>query len=125
MASPARSSGIDPRAISLFRKQRHLQALTEDDFRDLVLRPLLLRKGFQDGRDTCGPTEQGKDCYFITHDKFDIRLIYAVQTKRGHITMSRKAKDNANEAVTQLRTALEAPIVLLRAYPKTSSMADR
>jgi len=30
--------------ISRFRKERHLLGLTEDSFRDRVIRPLLLRK---------------------------------------------------------------------------------
>ena len=51
--------------LPLFKKQEYLRAFSEDDFRDQVLRPLFLRKGLTDGRDYCGPTEEGKDCLFI------------------------------------------------------------
>ena len=47
--------------ISRFKKDRFLKSLTEDDFRDRAIRPLMLRSGYKDGRDLCGPNEHGKD----------------------------------------------------------------
>ena len=65
------SLSIEAQAISRFRKERHLLTLTEDKFRDEVVRPLFLRLGYADGRDVCGPTEQGKDVIFSEHDKLE------------------------------------------------------
>jgi len=58
-------TGIRPESISRFRKERFLRSMTEDQFRDQVVRPLFLRKGLKDGRDLCGIDEEGKDCIFI------------------------------------------------------------
>src|SRR5205807_8364206 len=76
--------------MSRFKKERHLLQLSEDDFRDLVVRPLLLRLGLQDGRDLCGPDEEGKDTIFFQHDVIRKRIMIALQTKKGNINMSRK-----------------------------------
>jgi hypothetical protein len=107
------TAGIDPRTISFFKKKRFLLEYTEDEFRDLVVRPVFLRKGLKDGRDLCGPTEEGKDCIFIARDSLGLQMLYAVQTKRGSINMSRTASVNVTEAITQLRTALETGVTLV------------
>ena len=52
--------------ISRFKKERFLRQMSEEEFRDRVIRPLLLRRGFQDGRDMCGPSEKGKDSVFLS-----------------------------------------------------------
>lgn len=99
--------------ISRFRKERHLRSLSEDDFRDLVIRPLFLRLGYGDGRDTCGPSEAGKDALFIEKDRFGIESIVAVQTKRGNINLASAASQNLLAAITQLTTALATPVTLI------------
>jgi len=52
------------RAISRSKKEKFLKQLSEDAFRDEVVRPLFFRLGYEDGRDLCGPFEKGKDAVF-------------------------------------------------------------
>lgn len=98
--------------ISRFKKERFLKLLSEDDFRDLVVRPFFLRSGFQDGRDLCGPSEHGKDALFLEKDKLDIDIWVAVQTKRGNLNLASLATANLIAAVTQCQTALQASYVV-------------
>ncbi len=104
---------FDPKSVSLEKKRRHLLSLSEDAFRDSVVRPLFLRRGFSDGRDLCGPEEAGKDCYFIGTDQMGLQDLYAVQTKRGNLNLASKASQNIVAAITQLRTCLATDIILL------------
>jgi hypothetical protein len=99
--------------ISLFSKKEYLQGFSEDDFRDQVLRPLFLRKGLEDGRDLCGPLEQGKDCIFVYTDPLGDRIIYAVQTKATNLSMASDPNKNLLQAVTQVKMMLETDILLL------------
>src|SRR5712691_6861885 len=107
------SNTIDARSISRFQKERYLRSLSEDDFRDLVVRPLFFRLGFGDGRDTCGPSEQGKDALFTEKDNLGLLHVVAVQTKAGNLNLASKASANLVAAVTQLRTALATSVVRL------------
>lgn len=107
------SLSIDAQAISRFRKERYLLSLPEGKFRDELVRPLFLRLGYSDGRDVCGPTEQGKDVIFAERDKLGFPLLIAVQTKKGNLNLARKATANIEDAVTQLRTALATSIPLI------------
>jgi hypothetical protein len=100
-------------AISRFKKEHHLQSLSEDSFRDQVVRPLFLRQGLKDGRDVCGPTEAGKDVVFISVDALGIENAYVVQTKKGNLNLGKKAGQNLIEAITQLRTALSTKVHFL------------
>lgn len=100
------------KTISRFKKERYLLRLNESDFRDLVVRPVLLRKGFQDGRDLCGPRECGKDSIFISRDPIGVLDVYAVQTKKGTLNCSRKIAQNVVEATTQLKTSLSTEVPL-------------
>ena len=104
--------------ISRFKKERFLRKLTEDEFRDRVIRPLFLLRGMTDGRDLCGPDEAGKDSIFVTENKLGLLDTYALQTKRGHLNLGRKESDSIVEATTQLRTALATSIRLLRPTPR-------
>lgn len=99
--------------LSLFEKQRHIKSLSEDSFRDTVLRPLFLRMGLKDGRDYCGPTEEGKDCIFLYEDPLGDINLYAVQTKVGNLNLASKASQNLLTAVTQVRTMLETDVPLV------------
>ena len=101
-------SGVIPR----YKKQRYIKGLLEDSFRDDVVRPVLERQGLTFLRHTCGSDEEGKDCLFETLGPLDRRLIYAVQTKRGDLNMSRSAGNNTVEARTQVITALETDVVV-------------
>ena len=74
--------------ISRFKKDRYLLSLSEDDFRDKVVRPLFLRSGYSDGRDLCGPMEHGKDTVFSETDKLGLSSFTAVQTKKGNLNLS-------------------------------------
>ena len=100
-------------AIPRFKKERHLRSLSEDDFRDTVVRPLLLRLGYKDGRDLCGPAEAGKDAIFSETNKLGLTDIIAVQTKKGNLSLASKVSANLVAATTQLNTALSTPVTLL------------
>ena len=99
--------------ISLFKKRRFLQSLSEADFRDRIVRPLFLRQGLQGGADVCGPNEMGRDAIFVATNSLGMRELYVVQTKKGALKMTRKATQNVVEATTQMRTALATPVHLL------------
>lgn len=103
---------------SRYKKERFLKRLTEDAFRDKVVRPLFLRRNFLDGRDYCGRLETGKDIVFLLEDPLGIMDIYAVQTKRGNLNMSKQYSKNAAEAATQLKTALNTKIPFIKPKEK-------
>ncbi|MCA2998821.1 MAG: NACHT domain-containing protein [Rhodocyclaceae bacterium] len=90
-----------------------MRSLSEDDFRDKVVRPLFLRLGFRDGRDLCGPNEHGKDAVFVEQDRLGLSAVVAVQTKKGNLNLASKASSNLVDAVTQMRTALETFVVFV------------
>jgi len=92
--------------------------MSEDRFRDEVVRPLFLRQGLTDGRDLCGPFEKGKDAIFVSIDKLGIEDVYVVQTKKGNINLARKAQANLLEAVTQLKTASDTKVVFVQTKKK-------
>lgn len=104
---------MNPAVISRTAKQRFLLQLSEDAFRDLAVRPLFLLKGFKDGRDLCGPTEQGKDALFYDYDRLGKLELTAIQTKAGSINLAAKASQNIVDLVAQLRTAASTAYPLL------------
>lgn len=104
------SRSLNPSIIPLFKKKAFLASLSEDDFRDTVVRPFYLLMGLTHGKDLCGPDEEGKDCYFFGEDKVRGRILYVVQTKKGDLKMSAKARDNVVTAQTQLQMALKTPV---------------
>ncbi len=97
------------RLITQAEKERYLASLSEDDFREKVVRRLFKRLGFADGRDLCGPEEQGKDAVFFEEDRFGTRSLICVQTKKGSITLSSDSQKNLHDIRAQVRTALESP----------------
>ena len=104
--------------ISRFKKERFLKTLSEDDFRDRVVRPLMLRTGHSDGRDICGPSEHGKDTIFTIEDSLGLLTIIAVQTKKGNLNLAGTTSKNLIDAMTQIRTALATSIILLATKQK-------
>jgi hypothetical protein len=108
----SKSETLDASSISRLKKEKYLASFTEDEFRDLIVRPIFYRKGFEDGRDLCGPDEEGKDCVFFQNDLLSRRLMYAVQTKRGNLNLTRKVKESIIEAETQLKTALNTVVTI-------------
>ena len=107
------NANFNPASISRIKKEEYLLNYTEDEFRDLIIRPLFFEKGFKDGRELCGPLEEGKDSLFSEKDKLGYTLFYAVQTKKGNLNMAAKASGNVNNAIAQLRTALATKIPLI------------
>jgi energy-coupling factor transporter ATP-binding protein EcfA2 len=101
---------MDAQTIPVLTKRKFVAALSEDDFRDTLVRPLFLRKGFVHGAELCGPTEAGKDCFFRAPAPFSGDYIAVVQTKIGNLNMGREPSKNVEEAATQLRTAMAAMI---------------
>lgn len=112
-----------PETISRFKKERFLLTLSEDEFRDQVVRPLFLRQGLKDGRDMCGPSEKGKDAVFVYQDPLGMMDVYAVQTKKGSLNMSGKSTENIVTAITQLRTALQTRISFIS--PKSKLLPSK
>ena len=105
---------LDPKKIPRAKKSKYLLNLKEAEFRDLVIRPLMLRQGMQDGRDLCGSDEEGKDAIFTHTDPLGNVDIYAVQTKVGNLNLASKASQNLVTALTQVHTALSTPVPLLK-----------
>ena len=108
---------------SLLNKQKYLSSLSEEEFRDKVVRELFFRLGFKDGREYCGPLEEGKDCIFIENNKFGDFDVIAVQTKKGNLNKSGKQHENLLYAKTQIRTALDSKIPFVE--KKTSRLPDK
>jgi len=69
------TNGIDPYLIPRGTKKKFLKDLSEEEFRDRVVRPLFLKRGLRDGRELCGPDEEGKDCVFVGTDAVPQRCI--------------------------------------------------
>ncbi len=115
---PKVQPAIRPETISRFKKERFLRSMTEDQFRDEVVRPLFLRKGLKDGRDLCGVDEEGKDCIFLGEEHLGFKVLYSVQTKKGNINLTKKASQSLIEAKTQLHTALETPVAFIETKQK-------
>lgn len=100
--------------ISQQDKEAFLLSLSEDDFRDKIVRRLFLRLGYADGRDLCGPEEFGKDAIFFERDPLGDDSLVALQTKKGNISLAASASDNLHQAEAQLRTALNTPFTCVR-----------
>jgi NACHT domain len=96
--------------IPSFKKLQFLKSMSEDEFRDRVVRPFYILRNLEPGKDLCGPDEEGKDCYFFGSDTVRGRILYAIQTKKGDLRMSQAARDNVTNAATQMKTALETQI---------------
>lgn len=79
----------------------------------MIVSSIFLQQGFTDGRETCGPSEQGKDCYFTKTSELTGTDVFVVQTKKGKVTKASSSKDNLDNIVTQLRTALSTIVVLI------------
>jgi hypothetical protein len=106
--------------ISQQEKEQFVGKLDEDSFRDKVVRRLFRSIGYDDGRDLCGPEEEGKDAVFVDRDKFGDELVTVVQTKSGNINLSSDGSKNLLNIVAQLRTALEQPFTCVRTKRKMS-----
>ncbi len=101
---------VDAKSLSRFRKEKFLLQKSEDEFRDLLIRPLFLRRNLEDGRDYCGPDEKGKDAVFVASDQLGLKNVYVVQTKKGKLNLASKNDANVIQAITQLKTALATPV---------------
>ena len=101
---------MDTKLIPFSKKKKRLGELNEAEFRDQIVRPLFLRKGFIHGEEMCGPDEEGKDCYFTIVDGLGVEMIYAVQTKCGNLSMASEPKKNVQIAITQMHTLMAAMI---------------
>ena len=113
--------------ISRFKKDRFLKSLSEDEFRDRAVRPLMLRSGYKDGRDLCGPNEHGKDALFLSVGQLGLTTNIALQTKKGNLNLAGTTQRNLIDAITQLKTALETSVILLgtktKCYPNRVILA--
>jgi len=92
--------------------------LSEDAFRDQVVRPLFLRRGLRDGRDLCGPFEKGKDAVFLSLDQLGMHDVYVVQTKKGNLNLTKKTSQSIVEAITQIRTSLATKVTFITTKEK-------
>lgn len=73
----------------------------------------MLRSGYTDGRDLCGPNEHGKDTIFVSTDQLGLLTMIAVQTKKGNLNLAGTTNKNLIDAITQIKTALETTVVTL------------
>lgn len=96
--------------IPLSQKKKFLVDFTEDEFRDKVVHPLFQAQGYEFGKDTCGPDEEGKDSYYWIEYPLVGRTLTVVQTKRGKLNMSKKPRENVEEAATQMKTAINTEV---------------
>ena len=96
--------------IPASEKIKRLSRMSEQDFRDVVVRPLFLTLGYHDGRELHGADEEGKDLLFVEEDRLREKRIVCVQTKKGKITMAAKQSENIQNIVTQLRVALNTRV---------------
>ncbi len=79
------SHTLKAETISRFKKERFLLSMSEDKFRDEVVRPLFLRQGLKDGRDLCGPFEKGKDAVFVAEDQLGMKDVWTAPLKLDEI----------------------------------------
>ena len=100
-------------------KLSYLLSLSEDDFRDQCVRPLLKRMGMSRYRDLCGVDEEGKDAILVGKGPLGEEMVYAVQTKRGKVTMAASANDDLITALRQLRMASETEVELVWSRRRT------
>ena len=98
-------------SLPLTKKREMLQALSEDDFRDEVIRPLYKRRRVRCIRENCGPEERGSDAVFIGKGPLDEEVLISVQTKRGNISHASDESKNVISIITQLNMAMETEIV--------------
>ncbi len=112
---------IDPKIISIHKKYSFLLSMSEDDFRDKVVRPLFLRMKLTDGRDLCGVNENGRDTLFIGQNSLRQEELYYIQTKKGKLNKTAKAAQNVITSITQLITALQTCYIFVtnkrKVYP--------
>ena len=94
-------------------KEKYLANLSEDAFRDEVVRELFLRIGYCDGRELCGPEEHGRDSLFTEKDTLGSTQYVALQTKKGKISLASSLTKSLQIVLGQLRTALETNYSIL------------
>ncbi|MEA2553049.1 MAG: hypothetical protein QOJ65_1225 [Fimbriimonadaceae bacterium] len=103
-------------------KLAYLASFSEDDFRDLCVRPLLKLLGMTYYRDLCGVDEEGKDAILIGRGPLQEEMVYAIQTKKGKITMAASANEDLLTALRQVRMSAETVIDL--PWARRSSRPD-
>lgn len=96
--------------LSQSRKKHYLESLSEREFRDKVVRPVLTRMGLTFRRDLCGPGEEGVDCILTEVNSLNSTVLYAVQTKRGDISVGANPEKSLRSVLNQLEDALKTPI---------------
>lgn len=101
-------------SLPRFKKEEYLTNLSEDEFRNQVVRRLFFRLGYQDGRNICGPLEKGKDTIFVEVNKMGQSEVIAVLTKEGQLNMSSKASQNVASVIAQLQTVATTKIPFLK-----------
>jgi hypothetical protein len=87
---------------------QNLQSLSEEDFRQEVLIPLLRKMNFQKVRERHGPDEYGKDITFFEPAEFG-GTRYAIVAKVGSISGAASGKSNLEIVKNQIRQAFSMP----------------
>src|SRR5215467_10791019 len=88
-----------------------LQGLTEDEFSELVLIPLLSAMGYAEIRYTHGPRELGKDIVFVRHDPIDGMVTMCAVVKMHPLSGSVASNRGLREVFFQVSMALQEPFV--------------
>ena len=98
-------------------KVERLKKLTEFEFRQQVLIPLLKAMGFSDVYEFHGPKEKGKDLIFREVSRLKEIFVHAVVVSKNDITGTVGDTKSAERILDQVRMALEEPYVDL--YTRT------
>jgi GTPase SAR1 family protein len=94
----SRSSAFDPASISRHKKARFLLALTPQDFRDQVIRPLFRARGLKE----IAHENNNGELVFVAHDSLLLPNIYVVFFKAGSLTA------NMTDALGPILAEMEA-----------------
>lgn len=83
--------------------------MSEKDFREKLLIPLLKKMTFNDVYHYHGSTEKGKDIIFWRNDELDVRNNYAIVVKADKITGNASGRNSANEVLFQIQQSFNEP----------------
>jgi len=96
--------------MNISEKKQQIQCLSEDDLRQKVIMPLLIKLGFIDPIHHHHAGEKGKDIVCKEYDPIFKRTKYlAVIVKRGNVTGSSSSSDGYFNVINQIKQALNEP----------------
>ena len=106
MVTPLQSWIESVSGLQNSRKLSNLTSMSEDEFREDVLVPLLRKMGYTNVTERHGPAEYGKDITFVEETPLGRRNC-AVVAKAGDISGAASGKQNLSIVMAQVDQALE------------------